>query len=150
MTNTKREIKFRAWDKQLNIITDVVCLNLGTWNDVILVHPDSKIVLRQETYNQKKENIELMQFTGLLDKNGKEIYFGDILQTSNSDDSDGLDLWKPEDFGYTVVVENPDELGVDFTGWVVGEDESVYSTLFVEIIGNIYENPELIRTNYDS
>jgi len=134
MTDTQREIKFRAWDKNPNCPYPMIANPLQRC--------DAFDVLNKKSIYK---DWVLMQFTGLLDKNGKEIYFGDILQTSNSDDSDGSDLWKPEDFGYTVVVENPDELGVDFTGWVVGDDESVYSTLFVEIIGNIYENPELLK-----
>ena len=145
MTNTKREIKFRAWDKQLNIITDVVCLNLGTWNDVILIHPDSKIVHRQETYNQKTENIELMQFTGLRDRLGKEIYEGYVVKV-------GSKKWF--DKGYTTNEEVT--IGIDgvsfgnkkpfakiYAGEVSGQEANYYDTF--QIIGNIYENPELTK-----
>ena len=129
MTNTKREIKFRAWDKQLNIITDVVCLNLGTWNDVILVHPDSKIVHRQETYNQKTENIELMQFTGLLDKNGKEIYEGDMVWVCFNDGS---------------LYDHPQQVYFEKGSFCVGMGYLSDSNI-IEVIGSIYENPELIK-----
>ena len=89
----------------------------------------------------------LMQFTGLQDKNGKDIYFGDILSTSN--DHYQFDLWTKEDYGYSVVIENEKELGVSFSNWVPEHSncESCYDFFFVEVIGNIYENPELITDN---
>lgn len=86
------------------------------------------------SYNVKR--LELMQYTGLKDSNGKEIYEGDI----------SLD-WRDK----PVVVEWNDELGsCGCCGW----DEfqgcgfvNVYQGM--EVIGNIYENPELLEVNHD-
>lgn len=71
------------------------------------------------------------QFTGLCDKNGKEIYEGDILNwdSTGSGDEDVADVVKFED-GMFTFIEDP-------LCWNPQRE--------TEIIGNIYENPELIK-----
>lgn len=129
-----REIKFRVW------IVDLEKMlysgdNSGYWDLPFQTIIDS-------------EN-PLMQFTGLHDKNGKEIYFGDILVTSN-DGKNGDDVWDREEFGTTVVRESRGALGVDYSDWDMGSkgEDSIYSSKYAEVIGNIYENSELLtQTN---
>jgi hypothetical protein len=82
------------------------------------------------------------QFTGLLDKNGKEIYEGDILLSELSgrpslvEWSDGSGEWLGEPVGFMLVMRQG-EAHVELDhGWAVGG----------EIIGNIHENPELLQS----
>ena len=87
---------------------------------------------------------ELMQYTGLLDKNGKEIYEGDIVKVQEFDD----------DYDATNhVVEycgDRNYLAFDIKGWdgdANGLSEAQGYPFECVVIGNIYENPELLTNN---
>ena len=118
-----REIKFRAWDKLNKEMFDVEIINF-----------QERRVYKDTVSYRKFEDIELMQYTGLKDKNNKEIYEGDVLF---------------ESFGeryYKVVFENG-SFRAEFEG-----DFEEYSFDLIdvvaqgcEVVGNIYENPELIK-----
>lgn len=71
----------------------------------------------------------ISQFTGLLDKNGKEIYEGDIVR-------DGVVEFK---FGKWLIVNKRDDLKTKILY------DAIHDTDKQEIIGNIYENPELLE-----
>ena len=117
-----REIKFRVWDKELKEMCSVTDIQL--W--INYVH-----------YSQKDGDIGkgnypadviLMQYTGLKDKNGKEIYEGDILRYSNG-----------EILG--VAFDNKTAQFTTKTRWL-------WPIIDVcEIVGNIYDNPELLEVN---
>lgn len=118
-----REIKFRAWDK----------LNKEMFNVEIMDFQERKLYKDSVSYC-KFENIELMQYTGLKDKNNKEIYEGDILSNENDEKS------------YKVIFENGSFIA-EFEG-----DFEEYSFDLIdvvaqgcEVVGNIYENPEFIK-----
>lgn len=122
-----RKIKFRAW------ITD-------SWDEEDNPVYEMCYDLAFEEYapiNDLLGSIDtLMQFTGLYDKNGKEIWEGDILKADDSNYGYGGDYDKSHDgYVYFVVPSITEMLSEDFI-W--------YSESFKyhEVIGNIYENPK--------
>lgn len=118
-----RDIKFRAWNHDSKRMSEVFDLT----DDI-------------EWYKDERPCYDLMQFTGLTDKNGKEIYEGDILATEN-DGKDGADEWKEEIIGAV----DWDNQYAQFTNMPSNDDESIYSLEYVKVVGNIYENPELLK-----
>jgi uncharacterized phage protein (TIGR01671 family) len=80
-------------------------------------------------YLRTPENVELMQYTGLKDKNGKEIYEGDLLSNS---EFIGQIVW--DIGGFDWVKSN----GVEY---FIGN----LKTTDIEVVGNIYENPDLLK-----
>jgi len=136
-----REIKFRAWTGERMVFPCEVSLCGGAINRTF----EDGYVETCPPPEGTIDDYELMQFTGLKDKNGVEIYFGDILATSN--DNPDFDLWAKEDMGCTVVLENKHELGVSFSDWGMDcyEKDSIYYKDFVEVIGNVHEHPELLK-----
>tara|TARA_Y100000296_G_scaffold6801_1_gene8194 strand:+ start:3197 stop:3559 length:363 start_codon:yes stop_codon:yes gene_type:complete len=114
-----REIKFRAWDKAGNQIRWEAPSQSGALGEII----------RPETIGQ---------FTGLLDRNGTEIYEGDIVQREKVLDGPERIYWEDGSF---YVGHNDKE-----TFYL---DEPFHSllNLDMEVVGNIYKNPELIQNN---
>lgn len=93
-----REIKFRAWDDEEKMIRK-------SWTRIA---------------PEETRGLVLMQYTGLKDKNGKEIYEGDILEIEKIDGK----------------VRGTAGMGTAYSDYWAG---------VLEIIGNIYENPELLK-----
>ena len=123
-----REIKFRAWDIKNNKMIRSVGFSDSDCGRVI--HCEAYMVGGGETYSiwSGKETLyELMQFTGLFDKNGKEIFEGDILKAESG-------------FGEYSISE------VDYCA-LVGLTKRLVEigTQHLEIIGNIYSNPDLLN-----
>ena len=80
----------------------------------------------------------VMDVTGLKDKNGKEIYEGDIVESISG--KIGYVIFLQQEMGYVVVWDNCDtRLGHRSRGGGYDVDSSI------EVIGNIYDNPELVE-----
>lgn len=116
-----RPIKFRAWDGYR--MEEVFSLGGGvvrTMND------------NGDTSTHLDREVEVMQFTGLHDKNGKEIYEGDIIRNWEAEIAKivlGFDCW---------LAHHPRKSGVRLKDFF-------YSAQNGEVIGNIYENPDLLK-----
>ena len=128
-----REIKFRAWLKYGKEIVDVE--EIDFMNEVINYIDNDYENNEQEIIGAYFENIELMQYTGLKDMREKEIYEEDIVKLRANH---GIGVIKYYDEWGAFVVEciKPRPLAV------LGMN---YYKEDIEVIGNIYENSELIK-----
>lgn len=118
-----REIKFRAWNpfKQKMMIA----YPLESWFSACAEY--------QTNPYDKEPDIIMLQFTGLTDKNGKEVYEGDILQWRNYR---GVVEYK-QGVCQFMIHDEPSSQYPE-RGWRLIDKHN-------EIIGNLYENPELIK-----
>ena len=122
-----RIIKFRAWDK-----------SSATFESFDFLY--TKDVAR---FGKGKWSINyLQQFTGLLDKNGKEIYEGDILKNTKYNQTVEV-FWK----GCEVLEDD----WIRWGGWnfrKVNKNENITKAIYskqIEVIGNLYENENLLK-----
>ena len=127
--------KFQAWDKRQNVMRDVAVLHFtksGKVNSIEYWKTPSEL----KSYYVR--NIELMQSTGLKDKNGVEIFEGDIVL------ADGVK--KIVTFGEQEHEEDFGDL-IYYIGFNVYTKMGYSSVIPVEyeVIGNIWENSELLE-----
>lgn len=119
-----REIKFRAWE---TISASMLCFEELLKNDIAMI-----------LKSKKQTNVKLMQFTGLKDKNGKEIYEGDIVETEK-----WIRIGKYARCKGVIVYKGA-KYTIDCFGDWDGSDTELNG--LATIIGNIYENPELLQS----
>lgn len=120
-----REIKFRAWDKLNKImifhITDID-------------FEDNTIGYNHCFQAKFPEQIELMQFTGLKDSKNREIWEGDIVSYYYNP----IEQWKPK---ISEVKYGPPNFYLASQEW----NDQFVKKEYLEVIGNIYENKNLLK-----
>lgn len=107
------------------------------------IEPKSLVI--KEPYKNENSNVwhidadTVGQYTGMKDKNGKRIFEGDIIDFSDRSDSDG--------YGVVKYDASETEFGIEY--------DNIYESLGkhyypedIEVIGNIYDNPNLVRGDY--
>jgi uncharacterized phage protein (TIGR01671 family) len=124
-----RDIKFRAWDKITNTMCVIWDIGWKGWDS-----PDESInyvrIETDGTVDRMENEVVLMQYTGLKDKNGKEIYEGDILDEKSN--SQFKVVWRDVDCGFCA--DFGDTLDYNLRDLA----------RFFEVAGNIYENKDLL------
>lgn len=95
-------------------------------------------LIQFEKHQSFTNNIIIMQFTGLLDKNGNEIYEGDIV---SCEDEYGVVEYDPQQGGFIILFQPHNEKQKSGCAYLA----STYPSPIKEIIGNIYQNPELLK-----
>lgn len=117
-----REIKFRAWDRQLKCLTVLFTL----WDVAEGMFPAKDFA-----------DFDFMQFTGLHDKNGKEIWEGDVVRFYRHRTIENI-RWEVAAIRWKA------------NGYVLGDDAVYFfgdEWREFEVIGNIYENPDLLANH---
>jgi len=133
----ERRIKFRAWSNKEKVMIDWFTMMQTAFNQncktSLLYHIFMNVADLDDI------GYRLMQYTGLEDKNGKEIYEGDILIEYNGRVNGKLFMEKPYIVEYTINKGYP--LCMPF--WDDNGNSLMDSNHYCEVIGNIYENPEI-------
>lgn len=144
-----REIKFRAWNKKRN-----------KWMSEYhySINENGTISLMVGNYDDSSNDIELIQFTGLKDKNGKEIYEGDIIKSIHKLNPLMIkDEFSIVGYSYNQVefvsgrfIGQPKKWDNEISEYfgkngIYGFTPNELTKPSTEIIGNIYENPELFK-----
>lgn len=142
--------KFRAWGRDSNypgtesdkfeMFYDVSVVT--TFND-----KEQHVIVNFGMYNEAEYNgteiidYTLMQSTGLFDKNGKEIFEGDVVNSCGYDSDQGR-IYKTTDFTGVIVYRKNSfclQFGDFLDSWWASDEE-------IEVIGNIYQNSDLLES----
>ena len=126
--------KFRVWDDE-----NKVMWNIERWHIedeyFDLIEPNKSVVdLNAKRTWRKQMDTILMQSTGLFDKNSKEIFEGDVVM-----------FHTPQLTTIGVVVFDKNEACFKVRNDFGGHHVTVFHTRYFEVIGNIYQNPELLE-----
>ncbi|HEU6093738.1 TPA: hypothetical protein VVR71_001770 [Streptococcus pneumoniae] len=133
--------RYRAWiktEKRMFFSDDILAIDYE--NEEIVtqqIYFENGLPDDRDIYCYDFDEIELMQSTGLKDKNGKEVFIGDIVKCTR-----GClhEVYLEKEYGGTFIGGMP-------AVYLKGFGDGYAWTEYEEIIGNIYENPELLEVN---
>nr|DAO49567.1 MAG TPA: YopX protein [Caudoviricetes sp.] len=138
--------RYRAWISEADTMTNDL-KGIDFENETVVlkkIYWEDGFPVEEEVFEVEIGNAILMQSTGLVDKNGKEIFEGDIVRTTRflgrADEIGGFYEYEKDYLGVVKVLEG---------SWVIdtGSDAvNLWSEIDEnEVLGNIYENPELLE-----
>ncbi|CFB66931.1 YopX family protein [Streptococcus pneumoniae] len=135
--------RYRAWiktEKRMFFSDDILAIDYE--NEEIVtqqIYFENGLPDDRDIYCYNPDEIELMQSTGLKDKNGKEVFIGDIVKCTR-----GClhEVYLEKEYGGTFIGGMP-------AVYLKGFGDGYAWTEYEEIIGNIYENPELLEVTHE-
>ena len=153
-----RDIKFRAWDKKKNIMRRFCEKGFQYLMSSFEPCASGDGLYYVESGDSAGEDFILMQFTGLKDKNGKDIYEGDIVKMHQflfegveiEKEIGGVIGWN--EYGLTLK-QIRNEYIQEYCGYKLGEGEVNLNDIYGlheeswDVIGTIHEHPELLKEN---
>lgn len=129
-----RIIKFRAWNKDANRYSKPFGLKSTVLN---FTDEDGLGIMKSLT------NEDIEQFTGFIDKNGKEIYEGDFVTDSSIGYNYLMEVYWDDRFQWSLRLP---KVNNNFSGRLSNDKDIVPKEMKIQVIGNIYENPELLQS----
>lgn len=133
--------RYRAWDKIHKVMyeaDDIMSIDFGKSEISV------KTLFFERTNYYNFNDIVLMQSTGLTDKNGKEIFEGDVVTDGHTTG----DIKNHATYGFYMVDDNGVERWFSDAATIEDfEEDAKTASEILEIIGNIWENPELLEVS---
>ena len=128
-----REIKFRAWDKESKEMFNIFDGSHDNW-----------------FLPSWKDKYNVMQYTGLKDADDKEVYEGDLIKDANGE----MFEMKFGEYTRTIPIRGFQRMKLSGYGWYIEKIETKEIVLatecqYVEVVGNIYENKEILEVGYE-
>lgn len=132
-----KDIKFRAWDKERRMMQPFAFISTVRGNE-----PETL----EDAFDIAEYRYQLMQYTGLKDKNGVEIYEGDVIKAKHDDGRyDVGEVVYGSKGAFCLHLPNvATGIKTPLLNYIHG---IMFAEFDFEVIGNIYENPELLESN---